>query len=352
MQFLKDLYKKVMDIIIPKEEDDAHEFKPILSEIEERPMNPIGQTVFWLVIVFMIIAALWMYFGKVDVVITARGLIIPAGEEKLVQPLDKGVVSEIRVKEGDYVNAGQIIAVVSPAEHEPGLELNNLREEEAKIIEQLENSRSRYKIALETKKRLEKVKDIIPQDKYNDAVKEAVELSHNIAALTASLSENKNKKLQLEKLKQELKSPIDGYVNDIFVHTIGGVVQPAEKIMTIVPKDAKLQIKAQVLNQDAGFIETGMPVSIKVDTYNFQKYGILNGIVTVVSPNSIKDERLGEVFEVYIEPQNTTLMVEGKEQTIKYGMTATNEIKIGKRRIIEFFIYPLIKYMDESIKVQ
>ena len=122
--------------------------------------------------------------------------------------------------------------------------------------------------------------------------------------------------------------------------------------MTIVPKSAKMVVKAKVLNQDVGFIEANMPVSIKVDTYNFQKYGILNGKVTLVSPNSIEDEKLGPVYDVYIEPQNTTLLVEGKEQSIKFGMTTTNEIKIGKRRIIEFFIYPLIKYMDESIKVR
>ena len=138
----------------------------------------------------------------------------------------------------------------------------------------------------------------------------------------------------------------------MLIHTIGGVVTPAEKIMTIVPKSAKMVVKAKVLNQDVGFIEANMPVSIKVDTYNFQKYGILNGKVTLVSPNSIEDEKLGPVYEVYIEPQNTTLLVEGKEQSIKFGMTTTNEIKIGKRRIIEFFIYPLIKYMDESIKVR
>ena len=168
----------------------------------------------------------------------------------------------------------------------------------------------------------------------------------------ASLAEIRNKRVQIEKQKQYLKSPIEGYVNKILVHTEGGVVQPAEKIMTIVPKDATKVIKAQVLNQDVGFVEKGMPVSIKIDTYNFQKYGILDGVVTVVSPNSIEDEKLGPIYEVYIEPKNTTLLVEGKEQTIKYGMSTTNEIKIGKRRIIEFFIYPLIKYMDESIKVR
>ena len=345
------LLDKLKDMIIPKQ-DDSHEFKPILAEIEDAPLNPIGNTMFWVIIVFMVIAALWLYLGKVDIVVTARGLIIPKGEEKVVQSLDKGVVTTIAVKEGEYVNEGQIVAIVTPAEHEPGLELNNIREEEAKVAEQLADSRSKYSIALSTKSRLESVRDIIPQSRYDDASKEVTRLSHNISALSASLSEIRNKRVQLEKQKQMLKAPIDGYVNTIFVHTIGGVVQPAEKIMTIVPKDASMQIKAQVLNQDVGFIEAGMPVSIKVDTYNFQKYGILDGEVTVVSPNSIKDEHLGDIYEVYIEPKNTTLMVEGKEQTIKYGMTTTNEIKIGKRRIIEFFIYPLIKYMDESIKVR
>ncbi|MBR6127541.1 HlyD family efflux transporter periplasmic adaptor subunit [bacterium] len=345
------ILKKLTDKLIPKE-DDSHEFKPILAEIEDAPLNPLGNTMFWVIIVFIVIAALWMYFGKVDIVVTARGLIIPTGEEKVVQSLDKGVVTTLAVKEGEPVSEGQIVAIVTPAEYEPGLELNNVREEEAKIAEQLASDRQKYAIAVENKKRLDTVRDIIPQPRYDEAVKEVTELSHSVGALSASLSEIRNKRLQLEKQKQLLKSPIDGYVNTIFVHTIGGVVQPAEKIMTIVPKDAKLQIKAKVMNQDVGFIEKDMPVSIKVDTYNFQKYGILDGVVTIVSPNSVEDERLGDIYEVFIEPKNTTLMVEGKEQTIKYGMTTTNEIKIGKRRIIEFFIYPLIKYMDESIKVR
>jgi len=342
---------KIFNKLFPKV-DDSHEFKPILAEIEDSPLNPLGNIIFWVIIIFILTAVLWMYFGKVDIVITARGLIIPNGEEKLVQSLDKGVVTTISVKEGEYVNKGQIVAIVSPAEYEPGLELNNLREEEIRISEQLAADRTKYKIASDNKNRLAAVRDIIPSAKYDDAVKETTDLSHEIGSLSATLAQIRNKRVQLEKQKQILKSPIDGYVNTLFVHTIGGVVQPAEKIMTIVPKDAKMQIKAKVLNQDVGFVEVGMPVSIKIDTYNFQKYGILDGVVTVISPNSTEDERLGDIYEVYIEPKNTTLLVEGKEQTIKYGMTTTNEIKIGKRRIIEFFIYPLIKYMDESIKVR
>lgn len=345
------LLTKIKNFILPKE-DDSHEFKPILAEIEDRPLNPIGNTVFWLIITFMLIAGLWMYFGKVDIVVTARGLIIPNGEEKVIQSLEKGVVSTIAVTEGEYVHKDQVVAIVSPAEYEPELELNNLRAEEARIAEQIASDRTKLSVANQNKQRLAEVRDIIPAARYEDAVKETTELSHNIGALSASLSEIRNKRIQIEKQKQIIKSPIDGYVNKILVHTIGGVVTPAEKIMTIVPKDASMVIKAKVLNQDVGFVETGMPVSVKVDTYNFQKYGILNGEVTVVSPNSIEDEKMGPVYEVYIEPKNTTLMVEGKEQTIKFGMSTTNEIKIGKRRIIEFFIYPLIKYMDESIKVR
>ena len=150
---------KIKNIIIPKE-DDAHEFKPILAEIEDRPLNPLGNTIFWLIIIFMVLAALWMYFGKVDIVITDRGQIIPGGEEKLVQSLDKGVVKSINVKEGDYVNEGEIVAIVAPAEHEPGLELNNIREEEAKIVQQLASDRSKLSIASANKNRLEAVKDI------------------------------------------------------------------------------------------------------------------------------------------------------------------------------------------------
>ena len=301
---------KIKDIILAKE-DDYHEFEPLLTEIEDSPLNPIGNTVFWTIIIFMFIAGLWMYFGKVDIVITARGMVIPAGEEKVIQSLDKGVVTEIPVNEGQYVHKGEVVAIVSPAEYEPELELNNIRQEEVRVSEQIASDSTKLRIANDKRARLNTVKDIIPKARYDEAVSESTELSHNI----------------------------------------GGVVTPAQPLLTIVPKNADLMIKAQVMNQDAGFVETGMPVSIKVDTYNFQKYGILKGIVTVVSPNSVQDEKLGPVYEVYIKPENTNLVVEGKEQSIKFGMSTTNEIKIGKRRIIEFFIYPLIKYLDESIKV-
>ena len=95
-----------------------------------------------------------------------------------------------------------------------------------------------------------------------------------------------------------------------------------------------------------------MPVSLKIDTYDFQKYGILHGTVKSISQNSIEDEKLGPVYEIYVKPDEDTLIIEGKEQKLSTGMTLNAEIEIGERRIIEFFIYPLIKYLDEGISVR
>ena len=196
------------------------------------------------------------------------------------------------------------------------------------------------------------VSDIILQSKYEEALAEVTALKHEKNSLESSLVQNRTKREQLEKQIQTIKSPIEGYINELEIHTVGGVVTPAQKLMTVIPKDSKLKIKAKVLNQDIGFVESGMDVSIKIDTFNFQKYGIIKGNVLVVGANSVEDEKMGQIYEVFIEPKNTVLMVEGKEQSIKTGMSTTCEINIGKRRIIEFFIYPLIKYLDESIKVR
>ena len=345
------ILEKIKHAILYKE-NDAHEFEPLLAEIEQSPINPLGHTVFWIIISFLVIAMLWMYLGKIDIVVTARGIIIPDGEEKIIQPLEKGIVTEIFVKEGDYVSKNQVLTIISPAEHEPGLELEQIKDEELKLKEQLASANSQYLIAKTRLERLESVKDIITRDRYEDAYKEKTGLGHEISRLQASLLQINSKRKQLEKQVQTIKSPIDGYINELGIHTVGGVVTPAQKLMTVVPKDSKLKIKAKVLNQDIGFVKEGMDVSIKVDTFNFQKYGIIKGKVTIVGVNSVQDERFGQIYEIFVQPENYTLMVEGKEQTIKSGMASTCEINIGKRRIIEFFIYPLIKYLDESIKVR
>jgi len=103
---------------------------------------------------------------------------------------------------------------------------------------------------------------------------------------------------------------------------------------------------------DVSSLAPGMDVSLEVDTFEFQKYGILEGRLLQVSKDSIEDQNLGLVYETYVKPLQTTLMVDGKATAISTGMSISAEIKVGKRRIIEFFIYPLIKYWNEGISVR
>ena len=159
-------------------------------------------------------------------------------------------------------------------------------------------------------------------------------------------------KITFRNEKQRIVSPVDGYVNTLLIHTIGGVVTPAKEIISIVPVNTQLSAKVRVMNKDIGFIKPNMPVQIKIDTFDFQKYGMLNGVVSEVSKDSIEDPKEGLVYDVFIKPTTQSLMVDGKQHHISTGMSLTAEIKVGKRRIIEFFIYPIIKYWNEAISIK
>ena len=432
--------------------DDAHEFKPAMAEIEERPAHPLGRIVFWVVIVAMAFFGLWMCIGKVDVVVTARGIVIPDGDVKILQPLDTGVVSSILCREGDYVKKGQVLMEIDPSITAPELEskkkslqfleiekqrlnstltgkefrpaaherydeealrtqrtlfrstlsslekqlaakkaeLDRTEAEMASTKKEREYNRALLDVAKDKEKRLHTVLDIIARDDYEKVLNDILTYRNNIEQTDGKLKElahrkqgliseiayiNENFKVshlkefsekqklsteiraEIEKTsfrneKQRILSPADGYVANLFVHTVGGVVTPAQKLMIVVPDGAPLIIKAMVLNKDIGFIKDKMPVMIKIDTFDFQKYGILKGFVRNVSRHSIEDERLGPVYEVFVLPFEKQLTVEGKKVMMSSGMSVTSEITVNKRRIIEFFIYPIIKYLDEGIRVR
>ena len=239
-------------------------------------------------------------------------------------------------------------------------------------------------------KNLETVLDIIAKKDYEELQKEILNLKEQINMASYKVEESHKKIVEIEKekdsfisqfkdtkyqelqtiqkearslqseinaikfqnQKQSIVSPTDGYVAKLMINTIGGVVTPAEKLISIVPKDSPLIVKVNVLNQDIGFIKNDMNSKIKIDTFSFQKYGFFEGKIINVGNFSIDDEKLGPVYEVKIEPNGKTLNVEGKERYLEAGMSVTAEIKVGKRRVIEFFIYPIIQYLDEGLSVR
>ena len=104
---------------------DHHEFQPLLVEIEDRPLNPLGRSILWIILGIITFGSLWLFIAKIDVVVSARGKIIPSGEIKILQPIETGVIKEIFVKEGDRVYKGQILMQIDPSVTQTSLESKN-----------------------------------------------------------------------------------------------------------------------------------------------------------------------------------------------------------------------------------
>ncbi len=147
-----------------------------------------------------------------------------------------------------------------------------------------------------------------------------------------------------------LTAPVAGTVQQLAVHTVGGVVTPAQPLLVIVPGDNPLEVEAFVENKDIGFVRAGQTAEVKVETFNFTKYGTLRGTVTQVSGDAIQDEKRGLVYAARVKLDRTTLNVDGKAVNLSPGMAVTVEIKTGKRRVIEYFLSPLIQYGEESLR--
>jgi len=269
-------------------------------------------------------------------------------------------------------------------------ELKKIDEQIKVVLVDKKEADQLLQVGQEKETRLREVKDIIAREEYDKANNEVVSLrakvdedEHKLAELkhaqgqvseeiehikedyrTSNLQDLANKQKQMTDLEARLKessyknakqvivSPVDGYVNTLFVHTLGGVVTPAEKLVSIVPANTPPMVQAFVSSRDIGFVQQDMPVSIKVDTFDFQKYGMFEGKVKLISRDSHQDEKLGTVYDVYIQPVTPYLMIDGKRRMLTPGMSVVSEIKVGKRHIIEFFVYPLIKHLHEGMSVR
>lgn len=151
---------------------------------------------------------------------------------------------------------------------------------------------------------------------------------------------------------QTLRSPIDGVVQQLAVTTVGGVVTPAQPLMTIVPAGSGLEVEAQVLNKDIGHVRPGQRVINKVETYDFTRYGYIEGRVSWVGTDAINDPKLGPVYPVRIElkDMHTPNAVNGLQGNIGAGMNVTADIRTGQRRMLEYFLAPMLRYKQEAIR--
>jgi hemolysin D len=472
-------------MVIPLRGRDSHarkaelEFLPAALEIVETPASPIGRAIAGLLILFFAITVIWASFGRIDIVATAQGKIVPTGRTKVIQPLEAGLITAIHVKDGDPIKAGQVLIeldrTVTKAERDRiapellrarldvarlkalrvGLERELLpsdfqppagaseyeiartraamiaqseqqkakiasldqqiaqkaaeAEEGASIIAKLKASLPLLEETADIREkamRLEygnRIAHLDAQIKLVDArhglvgqerraaeveaAKKALEWqraqakAEYAAAITSELAQVEQDAAQLaddmikaEKRMQDqvLRAPIDGTVQQLAIHTVGGVVTPAQALMVVVPSDSHLEVEAMVSNRDIGFVDVGQPVEIKVDTFNFTRYGLLHGEVLGVSQDAIAREKPADragankpngALSESSEPQGqelsyaarvslnrTSMQVDGKRVNLSPGMAVTVEIKTGTRRIIEYLLSPVLRYKQESLR--
>ena len=149
---------------------------------------------------------------------------------------------------------------------------------------------------------------------------------------------------------QRLTAPIDGVVQQLAVHTVGGVVTPAQNLLMVIPQDHPVEVEAQVENKDVGFVKNGHIVEIKVETFPFTLYGIIPGKVLSMSDDAVPIEKVGLIYPARVSMDRSTIQVEGREVNLSPGMAVTVEIKTGQRRVIEYLLSPLLKSVKESIR--
>ncbi|MBF0147126.1 MAG: HlyD family type I secretion periplasmic adaptor subunit [Magnetococcales bacterium] len=157
-------------------------------------------------------------------------------------------------------------------------------------------------------------------------------------------------KARKRQARQHLTAPVAGLVQQLAVHTLGGVVTPAQNLLVIVPVSEKVEVEVMVLNKDAGFVSPSLAAAVKVDAFPFTKYGTIPGHVIHVSKDAVEHETLGLVFTARIELDRAKIQTAEKEVPLTPGMSVTADITIGDRQLIEYLLAPLMQIQSTSFR--
>ncbi len=428
------------------------EFLPAVLEIQESPPSPLGRAVAATVCAVLLAGTLWATFGRIDIVVVARGKTIPSGFSKVIQPLEAGIIRAIRVRDGQAVKRGDVLIGLDPTSSRadqqrslneylsakveaarlramiagaatldapPGADPELVRVQQQMLRDQRAEQQSRLEAArmliaerraaaeatraevqrLEATRRIaeetaesyqalvgeravSRVQYLEAEQKRIDAVQNLAGARQKLIADTAALAEAEHQyqttksefaRSRLGELTQQetrvaslaqdvakasrqaaiqtLNAPIDGVVQQLAVHTVGGVATSAQQLMVIVPEAHPLEIDAMVDNQDIGFVTAGQRVKVKVDTFPYTRYGTIGGVITTVSRDAVpldKESRL--VYAARVALDRDTVRVGDQDVKLSPGMTVTVDVMTGQRRLIEFFLSPLLRYQQESVR--
>jgi hemolysin D len=436
----------------PPRTADELAFLPAALSLQETPPHPLPRCLAWVLMAWFVIALAWACVGRVDIVAVAPGRIVVSERTKLIQPLEASVVRQVLVRDGDHVQAGQVLVELDPtmaeadrssvreqylaarsdelrasallraldgaepAPQEAGPSPVLMREQLLAEWQDIVSRRRRLQAEIARKQAelgtalalVAKLEATLPLSRQRetdyqtlvsqgfisghatqDRMRERIELERDLATQRAKVleaqaglaessqslqaylaetrrvlherqfaSSTRRAQLQAEGSKAEqrerltqLKAPVSGVVQQLAVHSVGGVVTSAQTLMVVVPDADEVTALVQVANPDIGFVNQGQGAEIKLETFPYTQYGTVPAQVTVLGGDAVTDEKTGvSSYPATLTLQRRQMQVDGKAVAISPGMNVTAEIKTGQRRIIEYLLSPIVKAGTESLR--
>lgn len=386
--------------------NDVKEFGPGTLTGSQEPPLPRTSRVVWVVTAALVVLLLWAWLFELDEVSTGTGKVVPTSREQIVQSLEGGILTELKVKEGDIVQSGQVLAQLDRTRFESTVQesVSRMRAAQAtaarlqaevnstSLIFPAEVQQDPALVKAETalyhsrrssleqslkgisqalvlvRRELQLTEPLVARGAASDV--EVLRLKRQANELETKATDMRTQYLvrareELAKANAEVEtqqsvtrgradsltrltftSPVRGVVKDIAVTTVGGVIPPNGRLMEIVPLGDQLLVEARVSPRDVAFIHPGQQATVKITAYDYAIYGGLSGKVTTISPDTIQDDVRREVYyyRVYIRTDADVLKNKaGKAFPIFPGMIATVDIHTGSKSVLDYLIKPFNK---------
>ena len=379
--------------------------RPLKVTHLEPPLPKVSITI-WVIGIGLLVLLIWAWLFKLEEVSQGTGKVVPTSKEQVIQSLEGGILTKLEVKEGDIVKKGQTLAQLDPTRFASNVgeseslllssqatsarlraEVNggplvfpeSVRNVPKLVNEETQLYHSRRANMEESIAGLQQALTLVQQElrmteplvaKGAASEVEVLRLKRQANELQNQINDVRNQyfvksREELSKANTDVetqqqvikgksdslnrtifKAPVRGIVKEIDVMTLGGVVPQNGKLMTIVPLDEQLLIEARISPRDIAFIHPGQEALVKITAYDYSIFGGLEGKVTVISPDTIRDEVKQDQFyyRVYIRTDSDKLYNKaGKAFAITPGMVSTVDIKTGQKTILEYLLKPFNK---------
>ena len=379
--------------------------RPAKASLHEPPL-PKSSMVIWIIGLGLLVFFIWAALFKLEEVSTGTGKVIPSSKEQIIQSLEGGILTKLDVKEGDIVEKGTILAQLDPTRfasnvgesqsllvsslatsarlraevNGTALQFPEIVQKDSQLVREetqlyntrrknLEESISDLTTSLTlVQQELRMTEPLVAKGAASEV--EVLRLKRQASDLQKQINDTRSQyyvkareelskantdvetQRQIVKGKSDtlnrtvFRAPVRGVVKEIDVMTLGGVIPPNGKIMTIVPLDEQLLIEARISPRDIAFIRPNQQALVKITAYDYAIYGGLHGKVTVISPDTIRDEVKQDQFyyRVYIRTDSDKLRnKQGKTFAITPGMVATVDIRTGQKTVLDYLIKPFNK---------